>query len=235
MKHLSQKQKFIVVALVSSIVTFIACGGGHSGTGGSGGGGSTPPTKTSARASIGPIAGMHVFAANTKTSFNFSLVPRAYAQVNTTVTLSQSWNGICNNSPGSLSQNASFFVYGLGQYQSANCSNSWFNDSDGSVGIDNATDGQLVVGNGTITNLVAYTGKGTVLTGANSGKIKLGVVRGAQRLDTGITCTLGIGNDYLKCSSTQTFAALDGDQVVAIALVSPGDHLVNLNVVFTKA
>jgi hypothetical protein len=231
---LSKKWQFIIVAMISSVLTFIACGGNHGSGNGGGNGGGTPGASQPSLA-IGIVAGTHVYAAKKTTSFNFSIVPRANAQVTTTVALSQSWNGACNFSPGGLTQPSSFFVYGLGQTTSQNCSNEWFNETDGTVGIANAQVGQLVIGNGTITNLVAWTSKGTVLTTTGSGVVRIGVLRGSQKIDTGIRCTLGQGSDYVKCQSTSTFQANDGDLVFALVNVTAGDSITGLNVVFTKA
>jgi hypothetical protein len=233
---LSQAQKFVAIALVSSIITFIACGGSK---GSSGGGTPTPtptPSASKPRVDIGAVAGMHAFAANKTTSFNWSILPKAYAQVVTTISLSQSYNGICNLNPTGQAVPISFVAYGLGQYSSQNCTNFWStNDTNGAGAAANAQTGQLVIGNGAVTNLVAWTSKGTSLTGSTSGQVHVYVRRATNTIDTGISCTLGSGLDYMKCASTQTFQVLDGDLLIGTLSTLPGDTVVGFNMVFTKA
>lgn len=220
-------------SVLFSLLVLVACGGGHHTTD------TTPPVTTppavqKASVATTPVAGMHVFAAKRTISFNWSLIPTVHAQVQQTITLSQSWNGACNFSPSNLQQKASVLVYGLGQLSTPNCNMLWFFDSAGEGAAANAGTGQLVVGAGALTNLVAYTSAGTNITTQGGVPVHIWVRRGATVVDTGVFCSIS-GAGFQKCNSTVVFQAQDGDLVVATATVGPADALIGLNVVFTKA
>lgn len=195
----------------------------------------TPAPAAQAKSTTSPIPGMHVFSSTiTKTiAFNWQLVPSVFAQ-NNTITLSQSWNGACNLAPVGQPQRASFLVYGLGQLNAPDCNRVWSFDNDGSSAAAGAQIGQLVVGNGSLTNLVAYSSQGTNIIGTGGVPVHVWVKRAGSVVDTGLTCNLPVGSGFQKCTSIVVFPVLDGDLVVATASVSGTDTLVGLNVVFTK-
>jgi hypothetical protein len=218
---------------VALVVALFACGGGHNvgcGDPGNGNGGNQTPVP---HVVMGALPGTHIFAAKktTTTAFDFSLLPRVYAQT-TSVALTQSWNGVCNLSPDAVGA-LSGAVYRLGQDLSQNCSQLWFNDdAHGTQAAANAQAGQLVIGNGTAGNLVAWTSKGTVIQ--EGVEVHLYVRRNGATTDTNINCVIAPGSDYLKCSSGATFQLLDGDLAIATFTKGANDKFVGLNVVFTK-
>ncbi|HWR35976.1 MAG TPA: hypothetical protein VN622_08930 [Clostridia bacterium] len=224
-------KRLIAVSLVANVLLFImlACGGGNSQPSGDPSGPPTSPNKAMLSTSVLP--GGHIHAARTTVAFNWSLIQPAFAQTST-ISLSQSWNGACNLSPTGVSATISGLVYRLGQDGSQNCTNQWFNDTDGSSAAANAQTGQLVVGNGTMSNLVVWTSPGTQIVSGTS--VHLWVLRSGSAIDTHISCTLPAGTGYTKCSSAVQFQAMDGDYAVATFTLPQTDKFVGLNVVFTK-
>lgn len=203
------KRLFFGVVLTLIALLFVACGGG------SDHGSTQPPVNPGVEKAqaVNGLPGMRVFAAKRTTTFNWSLVPRAYAQMQTTIALSQSWTGSCDQSPDGQMQTISGLLYRLGQNTSLTCANQWFFDNDGSGAAANSQAGQLVVGNGVLSNLVAWFSPGSnIIQGT---LIHLWVLRNGQVLDTGIACTLTTGSGYQKCQNTSTYQVLDGDFVVA--------------------
>jgi len=218
--------------LVAGLLMLGGCGGRGS-SGGSGGpiGGGSGGTPQPLQMAISPVAGGHIFAKQVTTSqiFSFDLVTVAYAQTSS-ISLSQSWNGICNFAPAGQVDTIHGLLYGIGQMGQPNCTSSWYTGSDAS-GAAASGHGQLVIGNGTISNLVAWADEGSSMpTGI---MLKLWVQRNGVAVDTGLSCVLQ-GVNFQKCSSTQLFQALDGDRVLATFTKPASDDFVGLNVLFTK-
>jgi len=195
------------------------------------------PVVNTAHVHSGASVGTHVYAAaaQPEAAFNWSLIPRAYAQTPAALSLSQSWNGTCASFAKSTQSTASVLIYGLGQSSDQACS-SYYNDTNGSSAAMNAKDGQLVIGSGSLSNLVAWAAASGVKLSAtaSSGLIHIWIQRGSTTLDSGIECQLTNVGSYYRCSSTTTFAVLDGDLVVATLTSEVGDTISGLNVVFTK-
>jgi len=221
----------LTAGLLLAVLLINACGGGsHISIGGGGGGGGTP-VAAAPRMAISPVAGGHIFAkhATTSRTFSFDLTSVAYAQTST-IALSQSWNGICNFAPAGQADTIHGLLYGIGQTTQPNCTSSWFTGPDSS-GAAASGRGQLVIGNGTISNLVAWADAGSSMpTGVG---IKIWVQRNGVAVDTGLACTLQ-GSNFQKCSSSGLFQALDGDRALATYTKPATDDFVGLNVLFTK-
>jgi hypothetical protein len=222
-----------VLSALCSVLIIAACGGhGHHGGGGGGG-----TTASSPQMSVTPIKGMHIHAAQSATATKYDLnwrglMPTVEAASTVTVAVSQNWEGACTASPNA-GQAVSFLVFGLGQNSAPNCSNFFFNDQDGSSAATNATGGKLVYGAGTLSNLVVSTDPGTNIQ--VDVPFTLWVRRSGTVINTGVTCSVPAGVDELLCQGTSIFALQNLDRVIAVGLVGANDHLVGLNVVFTKS
>jgi len=219
----------LAAALLAAGFLILSCGSSGGGGGPVGGGGGVAPQAL--QMAISPVAGGHIFAKQATTSqvFSFDLVTVAYAQTSS-ISLSQSWNGICNFAPQGQPDVIHGLLYGIGQMGQPNCTSDWFTGPDAS-GAAASGRGQLVIGNGTISNLVAWVDAGSSMpTGVG---IKLWVQRNGVAMDTGLSCSLQ-GANFQKCSSTQLFQSLDGDRVLATFTKPASDDFVGLNVLFTK-
>jgi hypothetical protein len=183
---------------------------------------------------------MHVQAAQTTTKTTTSItwgnifsLPKVEAATVTTVTVAQNWEGECSSSP-TVGMPSSFVLFGIGQSQDSTCSHEFFpNDVDGSQVAANALSGKAVFGDGTLSNLVVTTEKGTIVS--SGVLVSVFIRRGATTLATGLTCSLPQGGDELSCASTATFAAKAGDKAVAVITLGSGDQLTNISVAFTKS
>jgi hypothetical protein len=198
------------------------------------------PTVQHAQVSHGTIPGTHIhdFKRTTTSSLKMmwdGLFPVVYAQSNVTVQVSQNWEGICNNSPlpGTGQAFVSYLVFGIGQNTKSSCSDSFF-DTDGTVAAQNALDGKLVFGAGTLSNLVVSTDRGTNIQSAGV-PVKIWVKRDNVIQFTGLTCTLPSGAGELICQGTGTFAAQNLDRVIATATKGDTDTIIGLSVNFTKS
>lgn len=206
------------------------------------GGQVTPnPTTSGVQSSSTTVPGMHIHAVEKQTKTSWSLgfdgfLPTVHAQSSNTVVVAQNWEGVCSDSPASTGGIASIAVYGVGQSEDPSCSHSWTpNDTDGSSIAANVDGGKLVYGNGTLSNLVVNTDKGTVIATQTGVPVKVFVKRGQSVIDTGLNCTLPVGGNELICNSTAAFAAQNLDRVIAVAIRNDGDQLKGLTVAFTKS
>lgn len=232
---MTRKFGFLAILVLAVIVTAIACGGGGSHTTTTTTGHPASPSKLQAMMSALP--GTHIFARKTTTTshLHWSYSGVAYAQTST-IALSQSFNGVCDLYPGSAPDTAglingtvSGLFYRQGQTDQPACNQSWVN-GDGSLAALNAQTGSLVIGDGTISNIVAYSSAGSVMPTGTT--VDVFVLRNGSPIHVG-GCTLH-GNDYQKCGVTTSFAALDGDLAIAAFTKPVGDSFKGLNVLFVK-
>lgn len=204
----------------------------------------TPVAQGAAQAAISvtQIRGMHVQAAQTTVKTTSSLtwgsifnLPRVEAATVTIVTVAQNWEGECSSNPV-VGGSSSFVLFGVGQSADPTCSHEFFmNDPDGSQVAATAPSGKAVFGNGTLSNLVVTTERGTVVASPNGVLVSVFIRRGATTLPTGLTCSIPQGGDELACANTATFAALSGDRAVVVLTVGSGDALKNVSAAFTKS
>lgn len=223
-------------SLLAVMLLLVACGGGKPAPNPSPS--PTPsPTTQHAQVSNSPHPGMHVHDVRKTTAslFHWPFGNVVYAQNTVTIVVSQNWEGQCSNSPspGTGQAFVSYPIFGIGQSNQSSCLN-FFNDTDGSTAAANASDSKLVFGAGTLSNLIASTGKGTNISSAGV-PVKIWVSRNGSIQFTGITCTVPSGAGELICQGTATFAAQNLDRVIATATKGDGDVLVNLSVNFTKS
>jgi hypothetical protein len=232
MKH----PRIILALLLLSSLAWEGCGGKNNKPSP----GSPPPHGQAAQVSVSLLKGSHSHAVSQtkKTSWKLTfdgLVPSVEAATTTVVNVAQNWDGLCSSNPVT-SGPASIVVFGIGQSEDATCSHEFtLNDSSGQQAATNATSGKLVTGDGTLSNLVVNTEKGTDVATAAGVPVTVYVRRGATILPTGLSCTLPQGGDELICASTATFAVLNGDRVLTTVSLTGNDTLVNLNVTFTKS
>jgi hypothetical protein len=219
----------ILIMTVALLVVFaVACGGGR-GIGTNPGGTPAPGTIVHKVFSSALVVGQHAYQKQTTTAINVFGIDVAYAAASV-VTLSQSFNAICNLSPNT-SGTIHGILYGAGQNQFPNCTNNWFTQPDPSLAAASASQGQVIIGNGTIGDLTCWATEGSVMP---SGVVlHLWLMRGGQIIDTGLTCQL-TGNDYQKNQNAGTFAAQDGDRAIVTYTKPETDSFVNLNAVFDK-
>lgn len=234
-----------IYSLLIFAILLVGCGGGHHQS-------NNPPPKPvppptpppivvqHAQVSNGTIPGAHIHAVQKTVASAIQVIwdgmfPTVYAQAVVTIQVSQNWEGICNGSPtpGTGQAFVSYPVFGIGQNNKASCTDAFF-DTDGSVAADNALDGKLVFGAGTLSNLIVSTDKGTNIVSAGV-PVKIWVKRNGAVQFTGLTCTVPSGAGELICQGTQTFAAQNLDRVIATATKGDTDVLVNLSVNFTKS
>jgi hypothetical protein len=221
--------KRISILTLALLVAFVvACGGGGS-HGGPGGG---PPIAAAHRIIQSFVFGTEVYR---KPPASASLpIETATVHAATDVVLAQSFHGVCNFSPNTAGD-AVALLYGMGQNGAPgepgiNCSSSWFTSTpDLAAASGNA--GQVIIGDGTLSDLTCWTTEGTAAPTGITAQIFL--LRAGAIIDTGMTCPL-TGNGYIKNQSSATFAALDGDRAIVTASKPAGDVWVNLNVVFDK-
>lgn len=222
------------IVLLGVLVLMLACGGG----GGSSSSAptqqqpGTPPTVTHNTQPGFPAVPMfygstHVTLAESR---GFSLIPRAYAQTPSQISMTGNYSGFCLGTPQGRPAAVSIAVYGAGRWDAASlCDTSWFNTPEGAA---LNSEGAPVIGNGTIGNLVVKVAASSVQVSSSSGKVQVFVRRSGQVLDTAITCTLA---KAVKCTDTRTFAVVDDDEIVITATVQPGDAYRNLRVFLGKS
>lgn len=228
---------FILFLMVSA---FVACGGGGGSFSGGNGGGGTPGVAAKPMAFM--RAGMAMFKPQTTSAGTTnplsSIVPSVSAA--TPISLQQSFQGTCITTPN-VGQIIHLALYQVGQNNSPNCQHWTFGDN-AMIAAMNATQGQLLVGAGSIGSLVVWTSPGTALS--DPVPIRIFISRNGSVIDSGLACSLPTGSGYLKCDSgLVTAQGLDGDFAILIATLPFRDdnldtnndnHITNLNAVFIK-
>jgi hypothetical protein len=216
-----------ISALALAVIT--ACGGGDHHTPG-GGILPGPSAKASVKVSSVPGASVYGSTATVAKSYGFSPVQILgmhfmLFQVQTTVSLNQSFNGLC----AQVNANTVNFLPGLGGISSTeNCSQTFRN-------FVNPGEGAPIIGDGTIGGTVTpVIVTGSISGGdANSGKIELfenPSTTGAP-IPTGIVVTLGTAKRVII--NDHPFTIHDGNYLVA-KLTSGNGQINSLNVVVLK-
>lgn len=156
----------------------------------------------------------------------FSLVPVVHAQNPPSIVMTGNYSGYCQTVVSDTQAGAvGTVLYGGGTLDPTACGSQFFFGCTGTndqafCAAQNAQNGPLIIGDGTITGLVVVDAKGSTST---DGKVDISVIRNGVAMATTITCTLGANH---KCSdATDTFSVLDGDQIAATIEVAPGDTI----------
>lgn len=179
------------------------------------------------------IPSNHTFhlSAPSARGFSFNLIPTVHAQSLPSIVMTGNYSGYCQSVvKDTQSGTVGTILYGGGTLDPTVCENQMFfgcpQISDPSLcAAQNARDGALVIGNGTLSGLVVVDGTGSSVA-AGSGTVEIAVIRSGAVIGTPIKCTLGTS---ARCEdSTDTFSTLDGDQVVAAISVNPGDTINNV-------
>lgn len=155
-----------------------------------------------------------------------SLVPVVHAQNSTTIVMTGNYSGYCQTvGTDTQSGPVGTILYGGGTLDPTLCGNTRYqcqsaNGDQAFCAAQNARGGALIIGDGTIEGLVVVDDKTSLAT---DGKVDISVVRNGTVTATPITCTLGANH---RCSdAADTFAVLDGDEIVATIEVAPGDTI----------
>lgn len=164
-------------------------------------------------------------AAEARPSIFDRIFPVVHAQ-NTSIVMTGNYSGYCQTVvTDTQSSNVGTILYGGGTLDPTTCGNEFFDGCTGTndqafCAAQNAQNGALVIGDGTITGLEVVDDSKSSST---DGKIDISVLRAGVPTATTITCTLGANH---KCTdSTDTFSVLDGDEIVATIEVAPGDSI----------
>lgn len=235
------KSRFSILPILLIVTALVACGGGRPLQPAPTPNPAPTPKAASSIMSHTRLVGMHIHDVKQTTATNFSVIwgglfPTVYAQSSITVAVSQNWEGVCNRSPqpgNTTSPFVSYAIFGLGQNNDATCLSS-SNDADGTAAAQNS-EGKLVYGAGTLSNLVVSTDRGTNITSVGGAPVKIWVTRNGAVQFTGLTCTVPAGANELVCQGTSTFAAQNLDRVIATVTKGDADVLINLTVNFTKS
>ncbi|HUK47425.1 MAG TPA: hypothetical protein VLW06_07535 [Terriglobales bacterium] len=159
------------------------------------------------KAYFNAVPGFYGQSGNQVTSFDFSLVPKAHAQVSSSISFSGSYSGFCP-SVTAVSGVSAFVLYGGGDLSTSTCG-TFYQGADAGLSAAQATvtasanSGELVIGNGTIGPLVAYAD-------SSNATVRVFVNRNGQVIDSGLAATLN-GN---RGSTSSTFAVQDGDRLI---------------------
>lgn len=136
--------------------------------------------------------------------WNGSIIPSAYADTVSTITMTGVYHGACDFPPGGLSSGTSYIPMNTNDCARGTLVSA-FADPNGA-----AADyiGEPAIGSGTLSQLVVY--------GHGSGTVHVYVNRAGQVVDTGLQCTLS-GTALNRCyDTTDTFTLSDGDMVVYV-------------------
>lgn len=156
----------------------------------------------------------------------FSFFPVVHAQAAPSIVMTGNYSGYCQSVVSDTQSGpVGTVLYGGGTLDVSFCGSNFFEGCTGTTdqafcAAQNATNGPLIIGDGTIEGLVVVDDKSSVAT---DGKVDISVIRNGVAVATPITCTLGANH---RCSDpTDTFAVLDGDQLTATIEVAPGDKI----------
>lgn len=154
------------------------------------------------------------------------LFPVVHAQNPPSIVMTGNYSGYCQTVvTDTQSGNVGTILYGGGTLDPTFCGSQFFMGCPGTndqafCAAQNAQNGPLVIGDGTIQALTVVDAKSSVAT---DGKVDISIIRNGTVMATAITCTLGANH---RCSDpTDTFAVLDGDEIVATIEVAPTDSI----------
>lgn len=225
--------KLKMYAIVTTLLlVLMACGGTHVNPNG---GGSSSGSKQMA-VGFSMFPGFHALSSTVKKTttaeMNWSLVPKVYAQTQTTTTYSGSYNASCASAP-SIGQDGALALFGMGQIGNPQCNDFlYFLNDDGtdsgaySVPAD-------VQGSGQITLVRVTFGLGnTTLTRPDSGHIDIWLHRN-NAIAGHADCqpTLDSTDSRYKCVwQGAAINVLNGDTVTGAIKVHAGDNFKNVQV-----